>query len=522
MTTGQSLNQGAATDVIVVGAGSSGSAVVRRLVDAGLRVTVLEAGPPDDRESIHDPLGNILELFGSEFDWFYEYLPQRFLNGRSIPQPKGRTLGGSSSINGMVYVRGDAADYNHWASLGAYGWDWASVEPYFRRLENYSEGEKGGRGAGGPVGVLRAPEINAIAEAWLEAAGQAGYPIIDDYNAGDTVGVGAARAQLTIFEGRRSSAWVAYVRPIEQSPLLKVMTRSIVTNLVFEGDSVVGVDYVTEGQQGGEKIRLLAEREVVLSAGSIASPQILLLSGIGNAQDLRQLGIPVKVDLPGVGMNFQDHPMTPVIYETLEPLPPARTSSAEANIFLKTRPGLVTPDIQAEMFNMVYPTTSGGYSPPNGFTVGSMVMHPLSRGSVKLRSSNPFDKPLLDPQVFAEPRDLETFIDSIEPLRTIAAQPAMRKFVKGVVQPGPESTSREQLRQFARAATGTAYHPAGTAKIGVDSMAVVDPELRVYGTQGLRVADLSVTPSLATGNTNGPAMMIGERAADFILGRRAE
>ena len=190
-------------------------------------------------------------------------------------------------------------------------------------------------------------------------------------------------------------------------------------------------------------------------------------------------------------------------------------------MFLKTRSGLVAPDIQAEMFNMVYPT-GWGYSPPNGFTILSMVMHPLSRGSLKLHSSDPFDKPLLDPQVFAESRDLETFIDSIEPLRAIAAQPAMRKYVKGEAQPGPEFTSREQLREFARATTGTAYHPAGTAKMGVDSMAVVDPELRVYGTQSLRVADLSVTPTLATGNTAGRAMMIGERAADFILGRHAE
>lgn len=519
MAAQRSSNQGKSADVIVVGAGSAGSAVVRRLVDAGLRVTVLEAGPPDDHEAIHDPTGDIMGLFGSEYDWSYEYLPQRYAGGRMIPQSKGRTLGGSSAINAMFYVRGDAADYNHWAALGAYGWDWASVEPYYRRLENYSEGGAGGRGVGGPVGVLKAPRVNATAEAWLEAAVQAGYPLVDDYNVGDMVG--AAYGQLAIFEGRRSSAWVAYVRPIENNPLLTVITRAMVTNLVFDGGRVVGVDYVTDEGQSGEKVRLYADREVVLSAGSIASPQLLLLSGIGDARDLRRLEIPVQVDLPGVGKNLQDHTATYVIYETHDPVPPAGTAVAEANMFLKTRSGLVSPDIQVEMYNVPVPTP-GETVPEHGFSLFSMVMHPLSRGSLKLRSSNPFDKPLLDPQYFAEDRDLETAVDSIEPLRAIASQPAMRKYVKAEALPGPARTTREQLRAYARATSGTTYHPVGTAKMGVDSLAVVDPELRVYGVEGLRVADVSVVPALATGNTGGPAMMIGERAADFILGRRAE
>ena len=517
MAVRQKAGRNTATDVIVVGAGSAGAATVRRLVDAGLRVTVLEAGPEDAHAAIHDPTGNVLGLSKTEYDWAYEYVPQAHMDGRVILQPKGRTLGGSSAINALVYVRGEAADYEHWAALGAPGWDWASVEPYFRRLERYSEGAAGGRGVDGPVGVLRAPRISPVAEAWLEAAVQAGHRQVEDYNSGEMEG--AARTQLTIANGRRASAWVAYVRPIERSARLKVMTRTTVTNLVFEGERVVGVDYVSERGGSKEKGRLLANREVVLSAGAVGSPQILMLSGIGDARELRQLGIAVKVDLPGVGRNFQDHPKMLMTYETYRPLPPLATALVEGNLFLKSRPGLVAPDLQAAMLNAVGPVAWRG-APKQGFTVASMVMHPLSRGRVTLRSTNPFDLPLLDPQFFAEPYDLEVLVDSVEPLRAIAAQAALRKFVKRQAQPGPELKTREELRRFARATTDSAHHPAGTAKMGVDSLAVVDPELRVYGVQGLRVADLSVTPALATGNTNGPAMMIGERAADFILGRR--
>jgi len=434
-------------DVIVVGAGSAGSVVVRRLLDSGLRVTVLEAGPADDTEAIHDPQGSAA-LWNSPYDWRYQTEPQPYAHGNRLLQPRGRTLGGSSAFNGMIYVRGLPADYDLWSQLGAFGWEWSAVEPYFRKLEDFDGGPEGGRGVGGPMHVQRHPSPDALVRAWVAAA-------------------------------------------------------------------VVGVEYL----HGGALHALHAE-ETVLAAGVFGTPQILLLSGIGSADQLRRFGLPVHVDLPGVGQNLQDHVSSPFVWESNGPIPAPTAQRLEAHVFVRTRPGLITPDVQPIMMSYIYRFISGPL-PEHGFSTVGQVLHPLSRGEVALRSTEPRDAPLINPRVFAEPYDLDVLVDNMFMIREIGRQPALEPFVKREAYPGPTVTTSDEMRAYVRSITVSSHHQVGTARMGVDSSAVTDPELRVHGLRGLRIADASVMPTLPTGNTNAAALMIGERAADFILGKAA-
>jgi choline dehydrogenase len=499
-------------DVVVVGAGSAGAVVTRRLLDARLTVMVLEAGPADAAEAIHDPLQHPV-LWGSEFDWNFRTVPQTSANGAELLQPRGRTLGGTSSMNGMIYVRGVPSDYDAWVLQGAAGWSWSEVEPYFRKLEDYDGGAVGGRGVGGPLHIQRLPDPAPIVKAFVKAAEEAGYPYNDDYNDDRRISDGVSYLQTTIRDGRRVSSWDAYVRPVADDPQLSVITEAIVTRILVEGGRATGVEYL----RGGQRHQVRSDH-VVLSAGVFGTPQILQLSGIGDGAQLRLLGIDVRAHLPGVGRNLQDHVFSPVIFETAEPvIPPVQ--GLEAGVFGRTRSGLLAPNVQPMLMSFVYPYISGPL-PAYGFTITALALHPLSRGTVSLRSADPTAAPLIDPRFLSEPADLEVLVDNLLQIREIGKQPALRSFHTGEVRPGPALATRDLLREYVRTTTVSGQHPVGTARMGMDSESVVDPTLRVHGIDGLWVADGSIMPSLISGNTNGPTIMIGERAADFILGAR--
>ncbi|AWW41541.1 GMC family oxidoreductase [Streptomyces cadmiisoli] len=501
--------QSETSDFVVVGAGTAGSVVVRRLMDAGHTVTVIEAGPSDTREDISLPYP-APTLFGSEVDWAVNTEPQPGANDRVMYQPRGKTLGGSSAINGLWYTRGDEADYDAWAAGGASGWAWRDVEPYFRKLESYDGAPDGTRGHDGPVHIRRHPAPDPLVSAFLDAAVQSGHPRNEDYNSGDSRG--ASAGQHTIHNGRRVSAWRAYVAPVGDSPHLRVVTDALVAKVLVENGRATGVEYIRDG----ERRVVRATREVVLSAGSYNTPQLLMLSGIGPGEHLREHGIPVVVDLPGVGQNLRDHLKAEVVWETTKPVPEPGASGIEAQIVADGAPHApVQPDWQA-LFVSTAVSTLTESAPEHGFTALALLLHPHGHGQLRLRSADPTDAPVVDPGVLSDPRDLESLVDQIEALRAVGRQPALAEWVASEVYPGPARTSREDLRAYVRQVVDS-QHQVGTARIGTDEAAVVDPRLRVRGVAGLRVADASVMPLPPAGNTAGAVMMIGERAADLIL-----
>nr|BFF04943.1 GMC family oxidoreductase N-terminal domain-containing protein [Streptoalloteichus tenebrarius] len=493
----------------MVGAGTAGSVVARRLVDAGRRVLVVEAGGRDEHPAIHDPT-RLLELWGSSVDWGFWTEPQPGCGGRRIYWPRGRVLGGCSAINGMIYTRGASADYDHWAYQGCYGWDWASVLPYFRRAEDHGNASAASGREGGPLPVTRNSGPSALAEAFVRAAQEWGLPLIDDGASGEREGVSLTSRMIRA--GRRASAWASYVAPVMGERNLSVVTNALVHRVVVERGRATGVDYSVDGQ-----LYHARADEIVLCAGVIGSAHLLLLSGIGPARQLAELGIRVRADVPGVGENLHDHLVVPLVWESRQPVP-ASAVGLEAHLYWRSHPGLLVPDTQPVLMGFPFPPP-GWSRPEQGFTAMAGLDHPRSRGRLWLRSADPAQAPALDPRVYAEPHDLEVMVDSVRMVREIVGQRALDGWRGSEVSPGAERVSRSQIREYVRLATLSYHHQVGTCRMGVDSMAVVDPELRVRGVEGLRVADASVMPQAPTGNTTAPVVMIGEKAADLVLGR---
>ncbi|MFD5247803.1 GMC family oxidoreductase [Amycolatopsis sp. NPDC058340] len=499
------------SDYVVVGAGSAGSALVRRLVDAGRTVHVLEAGPSDDAAAIHSPQGWPTLLAGPQ-DWAVTTVPQKFANDRSLFWPRGKVLGGSSSLNGMIYMRGHRTDYDGWAAAGCTGWGWDDVLPLFLRSEDHLTGANAHHATGGPLPVGPITEPHPTARAFVDAAVAAGHKRNEDFNGEELRGVGFN--EMTVRDGKRMSAWRSFVAPILDSPALTVTTGALIDRVVVENGRAVGVEYLA----GGERRTARAGAEVILSAGTIGSPAILLRSGIGPTAHLRELGVDVVENLPGVGENLHDHPLISVVYESLKPLPEGKANLLEAQFYADSTGWTgAAPDLQPLFLHLVYPAE--GYEvPEHGYTIAAGIVAPKSRGTLRLASADPSVPALVDPRILADPYDLEALCDAIEMSREVGAQRAFDAWRKREVAPGPEATTREDIREFARRSVGTYHHQVGTCRMGVDELAVVDPALRVRGVDGLRVADASIMPVVPSCNTNAPSIMVGEKAADLITG----
>jgi choline dehydrogenase len=497
-------------DVVVVGSGSAGAVIARRLVDAGASVCLLEAGGPDDNPAIHDPR-RVMELQTSPDDWDYVTVPQPGCAGRELHIPRGKVLGGSSAINGMIYIRGHRLDYDHWAYLGNAGWGYDDVLPIFKRSEDFDGGESTYHGAGGELRVQASYEPHPLLAAVVAGAQEAGVSLNPDHNGAELDGVGFA--QLMVKDGRRQSQAVAFLRAVADASNLTVLTGAYARRLLVEGGRCVGVEIGRDGQV--EQVR--AAHEVVVCAGTLESPKLLMLSGIGPGEQLLGLGIDVLVDLPGVGENLHDHALVPVVYSSARPVPPPvpGLQPLHAHLFARSKPGLSVPDIQPLFFHvpLYFPGMTG---PDDGFTLMSGMIRPASRGSVKLASADPEDRPLVDPAFLACEVDVNALESGFELCREIAATGVMAEWVGEELYPGPDVRSSEGVRKYLRETLTTYQHVVGTCKMGVDELAVVDPELRVYGVDGLRVADASVMPVVPSGNTHAASTMIGERAADFV------
>jgi choline dehydrogenase len=504
----------ARADVIVVGAGSAGSVIVRRLIDAGRRVILVEAGGADVNPAIHDP-ARLGEIWHSPDDWDYFTVPQPHAADRRLHLPRGKVLGGSHSLNAMIYVRGAAQDYDNWAALGNPGWAWSDVLPVFESIENYDGPASPHRGTEGLLDVTVDYELEPIQQSIVDAAKQIGIDENPDYNGDELDGI--SKMQVTIRRGQRLSTWRAYVEPILHSPLLTVVTGAWVHRLLLDGTHATGVEYEREG-----RIERVEADQVVLAAGTIDSPRILLRSGIGPAADLTELGLDVILDLPGVGRNLHDHLLSPVIFttEAREIAPPTPGAGiTQTHLFWRSRPGLEVPDTQPINFSvpMYEPWMSG---PAWGFTLMGGIVSPKSRGSLTLAGSDPHAEILIDIAALAEEEDLLALEASVRQCREIGRAPALAdEWGARELYPGPEVTTDEQLRDYVRRTAITYHHQVGTCKMGIDELAVVDPTLRVRGIDGLMVADASIMPQVPTGNTNAPTIMIGEKAAAFLLER---
>jgi choline dehydrogenase len=507
-----------AADVIVVGSGSGGAVVARRLVDAGAQVVLVEAGGGDANPAINDP-GRLFELWDSEQDWGYRTVPQAACADRELHWPRGKVLGGSSALNGMIYARGHRSDYDTWAYLGNAGWGYDDVLPLFKRSEDFDRGESAYHGAGGPMHVLSRYEPHPVISAMAEAAQEAGVPFNDDHNGERLEGV--AFCQLTIKDGIRHSTAAAFLAPVADAPNLTVLTGAHAQRLLFEGERCTGVEILCDG----ELSRIRADGEVVVCGGTVESPKLLLLSGIGAADDLARLGIGVVADVPGVGRNLHDHLLSPVIHGASRPVPPPLPGlqPLHSHLFAHSRPGLPGPDIQPLFFHLpLY--LEGMEGPPDGYTLMAGAIRPASRGTLRLASADPSAPPLIDPAFLACDVDVDALVAAIELCREIGGQAALDGWRDRELYPGPGVGTRAELRDYARRTAITYHHQVGTCKMGVDDQAVVDPELRVRGVEGLRVADASVMPSVSSGNTHAPTLMIGERAADLVreaLGSRS-
>ena len=528
-------------DYVIIGAGSAGCAMAYRLAEAGKRVVVIEHGGTDAGPFIQMPAALSYPMNMAMYDWGFRTEPEPHLGGRQLATPRGKVIGGSSSVNGMIFVRGHARDYDHWAESGAAGWAYTDVLPYFKRMEHWHSGGHGGdkdwRGKNGPLHVTRGPRTNPLTRAFVEAGRQAGYPVTGDYNGQQQEGFGPFDA--TIWKGRRWSAANAYLRPAMKTGNCTVI-RAFARRVVIEDGRATGV----EVERGGKIEVIGAGREVIVAASSINSPKILMLSGIGPAAHLTEHGIDVVADRPGVGQNLQDHlelyiqqaatqPVSLFKYWNLwsKAIIGARwlftktglgaSNQFESAAFVRSKAGVEYPDIQYHFLPIAIRYDGQAAAEGHGFQAHVGPMRSASRGAITLRSGDPKDAPKILFNYMSAASDWEDFRTCIRLTREIFGQEAFAPYRGKEIQPGADCQSDDDLDDFIREHVESAYHPCGTCKMGAasDKMAVVDPECRVIGVEGLRVADSSIFPRITNGNLNAPSIMTGEKAADHILGR---
>ncbi len=498
-------------DYVVIGAGSAGCVLANRLTeDSNTTVLLLEAGNPATKPEIQIPLDCPL-LIGSEVDWGYLSEPEPYLNDRQILCSRGKVLGGSSSINFMYYVRGNPRNYDRWQALGNPGWSYQDVLPYFKKSEHQQRGANAYHGVDGELSVTDVVAPTSISQRFVEAAIALGYDYNPDFNAAQQEGTGSY--QFTIKDGKRHSAAAAFLVPILQRPNLTVTTGALVTRLLFEGTRAVGVEYRHEGILHQARVN----REVILSAGTFDSPKLLMHSGIGDAEQLQALGIDIVAHLPGVGQNLLDHVLVTVAYEATQNLHPVSTNSVgETGLFLHSEESVNdAPDLQFFFCPIALPLP--GYTQPEWTFTGVICLtHPHNKGRVSLRSAHAEDAPLIQMNYLQEEADARKLVTGIKVVRNLFHSTALDEFRGEEIGPGIEVQTDEALIAYIRNTANTVWHPVGTCKMGTDPMAVVDSELRVHGVEGLRVVDASIMPTITTGNTNAPTIMIGEKAADLI------
>lgn len=527
-------------DYIIIGGGSAGCVLANRLsADEKHQVCLLEAGARDKSPFIRMPLGIVMAMRSKTLNWHFFTRPQKQCADRPIYWPRGRGLGGSSSINAMCYIRGNAHDYDNWAALGNQGWSYQEVLPYFIKLENFESGANQLHGVGGPLNISASCDLNPLMETFIEAGKQAGYAELPDLNIDNPNGVGYFH--VTQKNGERYSNARAYLRPVEKRKNLSIITHAHATKILFDDKRAIGVRYMRDGRS----FDVFARKEVILSAGAIGSPQLLLLSGIGPMAEIEKHGIKLVHDLPGVGENLQDHLDIHItclektrhalsfhfsswwlfVVDTFKYIFKRRgcltSNYTQASGFIKTDPALPSPNIQWHFAPSVY--TNSARELKNmfkyyGYTLMTCLLNPSSRGHIRLHSADPMAAPDIDPNYLAEKSDLDAMVSGFKKARAVLAQAAFKPYFLREFQPGEEIETDDQIADYIRQHAETVYHPVGTCKMGHDAMAVVDPQtLKVHGLQNLRVIDASVMPTLTSGNTNAPTTMIAEKGAEMIL-----
>ena len=529
-------------DYVIVGAGSAGCVLAARLSeDADVTVCLLEAGPPDRHPLIHMPLGIMWMMRSKVLNWNFATRSEPELNGRSLFWPRGRTLGGSSSSNAMCYMRGHPSDYDAWEKLGNPGWSFRAVLPYFKRSQHQERGPSPYHGTGGPLNVADLRHPSVLSRTFIQAGIQTGLPHNHDFNGDEQEGVGLF--QVTQKNGRRCSTAAGFLKVARQRPNLTVLTGAHARRVLFEGRRAVGVEYLKDGKT--QQVR--AHREVLLSAGAIQSPQLLMLSGVGERAQLENAGITVLADLPGVGKNLQDH-LDVIVVDTCRKAVSwgitaknlllggwyllryalggngvFTTNGAEGCGFAKSVPSEAVPDLQFHFSpaRLSRHSLDLGFMVGDGYSLHVCNLRPRSRGEIRLNGGDPFDKPEIRPNYLVDPDDMERMVRGVRLARKILAAPAFDPYRGRTLLPDVPCETDAEVRQFVRQRAETIYHPVGTCKMGNDAMAVVDPELRVRGVQGLRVVDASIMPLLVGGNTNAPVIMIAEKASDMIKAARS-